>query len=115
MLAKLICYGETREKAITNTLTALNKLQIQGIKTTIPFCKAVLNHHKFKSGDISTSFIAKDMKKLYYQEEDEEMIAAFWAALNYNEELETEDQTYVDYEKGKNMTPWLMNKRLKSL
>ncbi len=115
MLAKLICYGETREKAITNTLTALNKLQIQGIKTTIPFCKAVLNHHKFKSGDISTSFIAKDMKKLYYQEEDEEMIAAFWAALNYNVELETEDQTYVDYEKGKNMTPWLMNKRLKSL
>lgn len=115
MLAKLICYGETRDKAITNTLSALNKLQIQGIKTTIPFCKAVLNHPKFKNGDISTSFIVKDMTKLYHQEEDEEMIAAFWAALNYNVELETEDQTYVDYEKGKNITPWLMNKRLKSL
>lgn len=115
MLAKLICHGETREKAISNTLTALNKLQIQGIKTTVPFCKAVLNHPKFKKGDISTSFIAQDMSQLYHQEEDEEMIAAFWAALNHNVQLEIEDKTYVDYEKGKNITPWLMNKRLKSL
>ena len=65
MLAKLICYGETREKAISNSLIALNKLQIAGIKTTIPFCKAVLNHPKFKKGDISTSFILKDMAQLH--------------------------------------------------
>jgi len=115
MLAKLICYGETRDKAIQNSLAALSKLYIKGIKTTIPFCKAVLNHPKFKSGDISTSFILADMKQLYHQEEDEEMIAAFWAALNHNIQLEIEDKTFVDYEKGKNMTPWLMNKRLKSL
>ena len=115
MLAKLICYGETREKAISNSLSALNKLQIQGIKTTIPFCKAVLNHPKFKKGDISTSFIVKDMKQLYHQEPDEELIAAFWAALNHNVQLDIEDETFVDYEKGKNITPWLMNKRLKSL
>lgn len=115
MLAKLICYGETREKAIQNSLSALSKLYIKGIKTTIPFCKEVLNHPKFKSGDISTSFIVNDMKKLYHQEEEEEMIAAFWAALNYNVQLEIEDKTFVDYEKGKNITPWLMNKRLKSL
>lgn len=115
MLAKLICYGETREKAISNTLLALSKLQIQGIKTTIPFCKAVLSNPKFKNGDISTSFIEKDMEQLFYQEKDEELIAAFWAALNHNIQLEIEDQTYVDYEKGKNITPWLLNKRLKSL
>jgi len=115
MLAKLICYGDTREKAISNSLTALSKLQIQGIKTTIPFCKAVLNHPKFKKGDISTSFITKDMEQLFHQEQDEELIAAFWAALTHNVELEIEDNKYVDYEKGKNITPWLMNKRLKSL
>ncbi len=115
MLAKLICYGETREKAINNSLSVLNKLQIQGIKTTIPFCKAVLNHPKFKKGDISTSFIQKEMKQLYYQETDEEMIAAFWAALNHSVQLDIEDKTFIDYEKGKNITPWLMNKRLKSL
>ena len=55
------------------------------------------------------------MKQLYYQETDEEMIAAFWAALNHSVQLDIEDKTFVDYEKGKNITPWLMNKRLKSL
>ncbi len=115
MLAKLICFGETREKAIANTISALGKLYIKGIKTTIPFHKAVLNNPKFISGDISTSFIEKDMKKLYYQESDEEMIAAFWATINHNLELDKEKDTYVDYEKGKNMTPWLLNKRLKSM
>ncbi len=74
-----------------------------------------MNHPKFKSGDISTSFIPNEMKQLFYQEEDEELIAAFWASLNHNVQLEIEDNTYVDYEKGKNITPWLMNKRLKSL
>jgi len=115
MLAKLICFGDNREKAITNSLNALYRLQILGIKTTIPFCKAVLNHPKFKKGEISTSFITKDMKKLYHQEPDEEMIAAFWAALNHNVQLDIEDKTYIDYEKGKNITPWLLNKRLKSM
>jgi len=115
MLAKLICHGETREKAIANSLSALNKLYIKGIKTTIPFCKEVLNHPKFQSGDISTSFILNDMKQLYYQEKDEELIAAFWATLNHNIELDDNDKTFIDYEKGKNINPWLMNKRLKSL
>ena len=115
MLAKLICYGDSREKAINNTLLALNKLYIQGLKTTAPFCKAVLNHPKFRKGEISTSFIEKDMKQSYHQETDEEMIAAFWAALNHNIQLDIESNTFVDYEKGKNMTPWLMNKRLKSI
>jgi len=115
MLAKLISFGETREKAIANAIISLNKLCIKGIKTTIPFHKAVLSNPKFRSGDISTSFIEKEMKKLFFQEPDEELIAAFWATLNHNVELDKEDATYVDYEKGKNMTPWLLNKRLKSM
>jgi acetyl-CoA carboxylase biotin carboxylase subunit len=41
MIAKLIVYGDTREKAISTALDALRKFKIKGIKTTIPFCKAV--------------------------------------------------------------------------
>jgi acetyl-CoA carboxylase biotin carboxylase subunit len=115
MLAKLICFGETREKAIANTLSSLNKINIKGIKTTIPFHKAVLNNPKFISGNISTAFIEKDMTELFFREPDEELIAAFWAAINHQAELDKEKDTYVDYEKGKNMTPWLLNKRLKSI
>ncbi len=115
MLAKLICTGETREKAISNSLTALKRLYISGIKTTIPFDRAVLKHPKFRNGDISTSFIQEDMDKMYDEEEDAELLAGFIAALDYSIEQDKDLLQEIDFEKGKKMTPWVLNKRLKSL
>ena len=46
MIAKLIVHSETREKAIESMLNALGKLRIKGVKTTIPFCKAVLTKRR---------------------------------------------------------------------
>jgi len=115
MIAKLIVTGQTREKAITNSLTALNKIRIQGLKTTIPFHKAVLNTKSFREGDLSTSFIDTEMTKLFHQEPGEEEMAAFIAAFDYLLEVQSDEEAVVDYEKGKNLTPWLLNKRLKSL
>jgi len=114
MLAKLIVYGETREKAISNTVNALNKFWVKGIKTTIPFCKAVLVNKKFKQGDFNTSFIEKDMDSLYYQGDDDEMLAAYVSTFDFVATLETEKSTHVDFEKGKNISPWVLNKRLRS-
>lgn len=114
MLSKLIVYGENREKAITNTVNALNKFWIKGIKTTIPFCKAVLTNKKFKAGDFNTSFIETEMKSLFYEGEHDELLAAYLATFDFVAGLETEKSTYVDFEKGKNISPWVLNKRLKS-
>ncbi|MBN1599077.1 MAG: ATP-grasp domain-containing protein [Bacteroidales bacterium] len=115
MLAKLIVHGETREKAISNSVNALNKFWIQGIKTTIPFCKAVLSNKKFKDGDFNTSFIEKEMDKLFYQGNDDEMLAAYLATFDFAAALETDKTTLIDFEKGKNISPWVLNKRLRSL
>ncbi|MGD2034183.1 MAG: biotin carboxylase N-terminal domain-containing protein [Bacteroidales bacterium] len=115
MIAKLIVYGENREKAISNSLNALNKFWIRGIKTTIPFCKSVLMHKKFKSGDFNTSFIEQEMKQLYYQDKDDEMLAAYLATFDFAAALETDRTTHIDFEQGKNISPWVLNKRLRSL
>jgi acetyl-CoA carboxylase biotin carboxylase subunit len=115
MLVKLIVTGETREKAISNSLNALNKFWIKGIKTTIPFCKAVLAHRKFRSGDFNTSFIEKEMHKLYHQDEKDEMLAAYLATFDFAAGLETDRSAYIDFEQGKNISPWVLNKRLRSL
>jgi acetyl-CoA carboxylase biotin carboxylase subunit len=115
MLAKLIVHGETREKAITNSINALNKFWIKGIKTTIPFCKAVLLNKKFRKGDFNTSFIEKEMTKIYYQGEEDEMLASYLAAFDYAASLETDRTTHIDFEQGKNISPWVLNKRLRSL
>ena len=115
MIAKLIVYGENREKALISSINALKKFWIKGIKTTIPFSIQVLSHKKFKKGDFNTSFIDKEMDKLYYQNKDDEMLAAYVAAFDFAAELENERTTFVNFEVGKNISPWVLNKRIRSL
>jgi acetyl-CoA carboxylase biotin carboxylase subunit len=115
MMAKLIVHADTREKAIAATSAALRKFWIRGVKTTIPFCQAVMSHKKFKKGDFNTSFIEKEMERLYYHDEEDEMLAAYVAAFDFAAELETTRTTKPDFERGKNISPWVLNKRLKSL
>jgi acetyl-CoA carboxylase biotin carboxylase subunit len=115
MLAKLIVVGETREKAISNTINALNKFWIKGIKTTIPFCKAVMANSKFREGNFNTSFIEKEMSHLFHQEKDDEMLAAYLATFDFAAALETERTTHINLGQSKNISPWILNKRLRSI
>jgi len=59
LIAKLIVHGKTREEAIEKMRRALGEFVIEGIKTTIPFHKKVLNHPDFISGDFTTGFVEK--------------------------------------------------------
>ncbi len=113
MIAKLIVYGEDRKKTIAAALNALGKIKIKGIKTTVPFCKAVLSNKSFQKGDFNTSFIEKELDQLFFQEPDEELLAAFFAAHDYMMELRKDNEANIDYDRGKNLDPWVLNKRLK--
>jgi len=115
MIAKLIVHADDREKAIAAASAALRKFWVRGIKTTIPFCQAVMNNKKFRKGDFNTSFIEKEMTKLFYNDEEDEMLAAYVAAFDFAAELETNRTTRPDFERGKNISPWVLNRRLKSL
>lgn len=57
MIAKLIVYGRNREMAIARMNRALDEFVVDGIKTTIPLHKRILEHYAFIEGDISTEFI----------------------------------------------------------
>ncbi len=114
MIAKLIVHCESREKTISAAISALNKFWIRGIKTTIPFCIEVLSNKKFRKGEFNTSFIEQEMDKLFHQGPDDEMLAAYVAAFDFAAELETDRSTYVNFEQGKNISPWVLNKRLRS-
>lgn len=59
MVAKLICYGETRDEAIARMKRALSEFVIEGIDTTIPFHLRLLNHEKFVEADFNTKFLEK--------------------------------------------------------
>ena len=57
LTAKLIVYSKTREGALNNMAGALEEFVIEGIKTTIPFHRQVMQNEKFRSGRFDTSFL----------------------------------------------------------
>jgi acetyl/propionyl-CoA carboxylase alpha subunit len=113
MIAKLIIHAEDRDKALQLSSMAIRKFWIKGTKTTLAFCRAVLQNRNFREGKFNTSFLSKELKIHYHHEPDEELLAAFFAAYDYAREVhEIEDKPlYVD--KGKEIAPWILNKRLR--
>jgi len=87
MIAKLITYGKDRNEAIDKMIRAIDEFKISGIETTLQFCKFVMKHEAFLSGNFDTRFIG-----LYYTPEkldemenkEEEIIAAVLASYLLN-------------------------------
>ncbi len=61
LLAKLIVWGATRDEAIARGKRALSELVIEGIPTTVPFHRAVLENEAFRRGEVYTDFIETQM------------------------------------------------------
>jgi acetyl-CoA carboxylase biotin carboxylase subunit len=59
LLAKLIVRGKDRLDTIARGRRALEQFVIEGVKTTIPLHRAILNNEQFIRGDISTRFMDK--------------------------------------------------------
>jgi acetyl/propionyl-CoA carboxylase alpha subunit len=57
LLAKLIVSAETRSAAIERMLAALRQYIVLGIRTNIPFLMAIVDHPRFRSGDVDTGFL----------------------------------------------------------
>ena len=57
MVSKLTAWGRTRAEAIARMDRALAEYDVAGVETTIPFCRFVMQHEAFRSGDFDTGFI----------------------------------------------------------
>ena len=57
MIAKLITTAQTREEAVHKMKRALDEFVIEGIKTTIPFHRQLMDHPAYISGDYTTKFM----------------------------------------------------------
>ncbi len=60
MICKLICHGRNRKEAIQRMNRSLDEFVIEGIQTTIPLHKKLLNHDKFLNSDFNVSWLDKD-------------------------------------------------------
>ncbi len=57
MIGKLIVWGRDREKAINIMKRALNEFEVEGIKTTIPFHKKMMENKDFISNNYDTKYL----------------------------------------------------------
>ena len=61
MIGKLICYGETREIAISRMKNALAELIIDGIKTNIELQTKIMNDENFQKGGTNIHYLEKKL------------------------------------------------------
>jgi len=60
MISKLTTWGPTRQAAIRRMDRALAEYAIAGVRTTIPFCRFVMQHEGFRKGEMSTHFVDQE-------------------------------------------------------
>src|SRR6187399_403143 len=63
MIAKLVTHAPSRAAAIEAQSAALDAFYIDGIRHNIPFLSALMNHPRWREGNLSTGFIAEEFPK----------------------------------------------------
>lgn len=135
LLAKLISWGKNREEAISKLKRALDEFVIDGVPTTIPLFKALLQKKDFLEGNFTTDFVEKSgiLKELKPQipkkevakaeEKLEEKEIAEIIFQIYQELKKSEGQVFISEKFRNKGTPserefssnWVMSERLKML
>lgn len=69
MIAKVIVWDETRERALLKMKEVLGQCVIFGVQTNIPYLQKILSHPEFISGHMTTQFISKYFQSALIQEE----------------------------------------------
>ncbi|MFQ6049744.1 MAG: biotin carboxylase N-terminal domain-containing protein, partial [Candidatus Paceibacterales bacterium] len=127
LLAKLIAWGKTRKEAISRLGRALDEIVIEGVPTTIPFFKALLQNKDFLEGNFTTNFIEKsrilrelkaqlppekilkkeEIREKIEEKEIAEIIFKIYQALKKSEK--------ISFEKEAPPSNWVIAERLKML
>ncbi len=63
MIGKLICYGDTRDQAISRMQIALSEILIEGIKTNVPLHRDLMKDLAFKEGGVNIHYLEQKLNK----------------------------------------------------
>jgi acetyl-CoA carboxylase biotin carboxylase subunit len=107
MIAKLVTFGKDRTEAINRMIRAIDDYRITGVETTLSFCRFVLNHEAFVSGNFDTHFIKHHYKPEYliHEKKDEGDVAALFVA-----QLMSEAGSRSLLEGQEEVSKWKMNR-----
>lgn len=81
MISKLITHAPTREEAIDAMSQALDGYYVDGIQHNVPFLTALMNHPRWRSGELATSFIADEYPDGFFPAEPDDAANGVLAAV----------------------------------
>ncbi|MFN7028818.1 MAG: biotin carboxylase N-terminal domain-containing protein [Sphingopyxis sp.] len=81
MIAKLVTWGETRDEAADKQIAALDRFEIEGLGHNIDFVSAIMQHPRFRSGELTTGFIAEEYPDGFHGAATEDHIIRALAAI----------------------------------
>ena len=90
MIAKLVSWARTRDEAIDEAVQALDAFQLDGISDNVDFLSALLQHPRFREGNLTTGFIAEEYPEGFTGAPADEQLMTDLAALAAIVELTVE-------------------------
>jgi len=83
LLAKLTVRGRTWEETVSRMRRSLEEYVLRGVKTTIPFMKAIMQDQDFRAGRFDTSYLDTHPDLYNYDdvEQPEDLVLAISAAI----------------------------------
>ncbi|WP_240699085.1 acetyl-CoA carboxylase biotin carboxylase subunit [Sphingomonas sp. AAP5] len=106
MIAKLITWAPTREEAIDEQIAALDAFEIEGPGNNLDFLSALMQHPRFRSGNITTGFIAEEYPDGFHgAPADADLIEALAAIAAFAATAEADRARRIDGQLGKRLRP----------
>jgi propionyl-CoA carboxylase alpha chain len=106
MIAKLITWGQTRDEAADLQIAALDRFEIEGLGHNIDFVSAIMQHPRFRSGELTTGFIAEEYPDGFQgAASSAELVKSLAAIAGFVATAEADRARHVDGQLGDTLPP----------
>lgn len=106
MIAKLITWGKTRDEAADLQIAALDRFEIEGLGHNIDFVSAIMQHPRFRSGELTTGFIAEEYPDGFHgAAATPELVKSLAAIAGFVATAEADRARHVDGQLGDTLEP----------
>jgi propionyl-CoA carboxylase alpha chain len=106
MIAKLITWGKTRDEAADLQIAALDRFEIEGLGHNIDFVSAIMQHPRFRSGELTTGFIAEEYPDGFHgAASTPELVKSLAAIAGFVATAEADRARHVDGQLGDTLNP----------
>ncbi len=111
MIAKLIVHAEDRQAAIGKMIRAIDEYKIVGIQTTLGFCRFVMEHEAFTSGNFDTKFVNQHFDPAYLEQSLTEEEAALASVVAEGILMSSQAVEVEEAHPHTDMSAWRLNRR----